>query len=107
VSALRQLLYFENTRCEPCKHVLGYLPDRAALCALAPLDGKRRRPLIAPGQLQRFCANAAHGACNWLVPAPGHVLQGLNRTVPDLAPPDQLLCWQRLEAAEHRLDRSR
>lgn len=102
-----QLLYFENARRERCKHVLGYLPDRAALCALAPLDGQRWRPLIAPEQLQRFCANAAHGACNWLVRAPGHLLQGLNRAVPDLAPPDHLWCWQRLEAAKHRLDRSR
>ena len=29
-----QLLYFENTRCERCGHVLGYLPDRAVLSAL-------------------------------------------------------------------------
>jgi hypothetical protein len=33
--------------------------------------GQRWRALIAPEQLQRFCADAAHGACNWLVPAPG------------------------------------
>ena len=102
-----QLLYFENTRCERCKHVLGYLPERAELSALAPLDGQRWRPLIAPEQLQRFCANAAHDACNWLVPAqgPNPFCQAcrLNRTIPDLGPPDHLLRWQRLEAAKHRL----
>jgi hypothetical protein len=38
VSALRPAVVLENTRCERCKHVLGYLPDRAVLCALAPLD---------------------------------------------------------------------
>jgi len=102
-----QLLYFENTRCERCGHVLGYLPDRALLSALAPQDGQRWRPLAAPEALQRFCANAAHDACNWLVPATASrtFCQAcrLNRTIPDLGPPDHLLRWQRLEAAKHRL----
>jgi hypothetical protein len=102
-----QLLYFENTRCERCGHVLGYLPDRATLSALAPQDGQRWRPLIAPEQLQRFCANAAHDACNWLVPATAAQAFcpacRLNRTIPDLGPPEHLLRWQRLEAAKHRL----
>jgi hypothetical protein len=102
-----QLLYFENTRCERCGHVLGYLPDRAELSALAPHDGQRWRPLIAPEQPQRLCANAAHDACNWLVPAnaPGTFCRAcrLNRTIPDLGPPDHLLRWQHLEAAKHRL----
>jgi hypothetical protein len=99
-----QLLYFENTRCECC-NVLGYLPDRAALCALAPLDGQRWRPLIAPEQVQRQCRPwrlQLAGAGARTPPA-----RGLNRAVPDLAPPDHLWCWQRLEAAKHRLDRSR
>jgi hypothetical protein len=101
------LLYFENTRCERCGHVLGYLPDRAALSALAPQDGQRWRALAAPEQLQRFCANAAHDACNWLVPATASQAFcpacRLNRTIPDLRPPEHLLRWQRLEAAKHRL----
>ena len=102
-----QLLYFENTRCERCGHLLGYLPDRAALSALAPQDGGRWQPLAAPDQPQRFCANAVHDACNWLVPATAAqtFCQAcrLNRTIPDLGPPDHLLRWQRLEAAKHRL----
>jgi hypothetical protein len=102
-----QLLYFENTRCERCGHVLGYLPERATLSALVPLDNRRWRPLIAPKQLQRFCANAEHDACNWLVPADSAAAFcqacRLNRTIPDLAAPDHLLSWQRLEAAKHRL----
>jgi hypothetical protein len=28
-----QLLDFENTRCEPCGHVLGYLPEQMTLSA--------------------------------------------------------------------------
>ena len=102
-----QLLYFENTRCERCGHVLGYLPDAAVLSALAEEDGDRWRPLIAPEQVYRFCANAAHGACNWLVPADGPSAFcracRLNRTIPDLGPPEHLLRWQRLEAAKHQL----
>ncbi len=102
-----QLLYFENTRCERCGHVLGYLPERAELSALEPLDGQRWRPLIAREQLRRFCANAAHDACNWLVPAegPSTFCQAcrLNRTIPDLGTADHLFRWQRLEAAKHRL----
>ena len=102
-----QLLYFENTRCERCGHVLGYLPDRAVLSALTPEDGDRWRPLAARDRVVRFCANAGYEACNWLVPADGgetfcracrH-----NRTIPDLGPPDHLLRWRRLEAAKHRL----
>jgi hypothetical protein len=102
-----QLLYFENTRCERCGHALGYLPEGAVLSALAEEDGDRWRPLIAPEQVYRFCANATHGACNWLVPAeaPAAFCQAcrLNRTIPDLGPPEHLLRWQRLEAAKHQL----
>jgi hypothetical protein len=102
-----QLLYFENTRCERCGRVLGYLPEPAALSALVAGDGDRWHPLSAPERAYRLCANAAHEACNWLVPAdaPGALCQAcrLNRTIPDLGPPEHLLHWQRLEAAKHRL----
>jgi hypothetical protein len=102
-----QLLYFENTRCERCGHVLGYLPDCASLSALAKDDGDRWWPLAAPKKVHRFCANAAHNACNWLVPAddPQTLCRACrhNRTVPDLGQPENLLRWQRLEAAKHRL----
>ena len=99
-----QLLYFENTRCERCGHVLGYLSDAAVLSALAEEDGARWRPLAAPEQVYRFCANAAHEACNWLVPADGFCRAcRLNRTIPDLGLPGNRLLWQRLEAAKHQL----
>jgi hypothetical protein len=102
-----QLLYFANTRCERCGHALGYLPERQALTALVPADGDRWRPLAAPEQLVRFCANAAHGVCNWLLPAAGGErfcgACRLNRTIPNLDTPGYLTRWQRLEAAKHRL----
>ena len=102
-----QLLYFENTRCERCDRVLGYLPDRPVLSALTAEGNGRWRPLAAPDAFVRFCANSAYDACNWLIPADGpHDFCRacrLNRTIPDLGAPENLLLWQRLEAAKHRL----
>ena len=82
-----QLLYLENTRCERCGHVLGYLPDRTMLSALAAEAGDRWRPFVTPDEPFRFCDNAVHGACNWLVPADGPDAFcracRLNRTIPN------------------------
>jgi hypothetical protein len=102
-----QILYFENTRCERCGHILGYLPDRSVLSALTAKGGGRWRPLEVPAEEFRFCANAVHNVCNWLVPAGGMDAFcracRLNRTIPDLEAAGNLLLWQRLEAAKHRL----
>ncbi len=102
-----QLLFFENTRCERCGHVLGYLPDRTTLSALTAEGGDRWRPLATPDEPSRLCANAAYDACNWMVPAEGPdalcCACRLNRTIPNLGAPENLRLWQRLEAAKHRL----
>ncbi|MEQ8194374.1 MAG: putative zinc-binding metallopeptidase, partial [Rhodospirillales bacterium] len=103
-----QVLYFENTQCERCARILGYLPERTMLSALEPRGGDLWHALAAPGEgLFRFCANAAYGACNWLVPADGPDTFcracRLNRTIPDLNVPENIILWQRLEAAKHCL----
>jgi hypothetical protein len=102
-----QLLYFENTRCVRCGNVLGYLPESAVVSVLTQEHDDRWRPLTAPAQVYRFCANAGYGACNWLVPAEASeaFCQAcrLNRTIPNLEPPEHLARWQRLERAKHRL----
>lgn len=36
-----QRVYFDNVRCERCCAELGYLPDRAQLHALRPVEGNR------------------------------------------------------------------
>lgn len=102
-----QMVYFANTRCERCGLRLGYLSDRAVLSALVPLDGDRWSPLAAPAQHSRFCANAAHDVCNWLIPTDGpeafcQACQ-LNRTIPDLGHGENRRRWQHVEAAKHRL----
>jgi hypothetical protein len=101
-----QLLYFENTVCETCGSTLGYEPTGAVLQALQA-DGDSWRPIDAPGNVYRFCANARHRACNWLVQADSSEdfcrACRHNRTIPALAEGENLLRWQKLEYAKHRL----
>ena len=104
--ACEQLLYFENTRCERCGHTLGYVPEINQLSALDP-KGNAFAALAQAGQGYRFCANAEHDACNWLVPA-GSADQYCtacrhNGTVPDLTLPQNMKLWQVMERAKHRL----
>lgn len=115
--ACGQPLYFENTSCESCGRRLGFLPDSGVLSALEPAhrnDGVEAwQALAAPEQQYRFCCNAAHDACNWLVPAeadgapvdpePYCMACAHNRTVPDLSVPENIANWRRIESAKHRL----
>src|SRR4029079_14754901 len=82
-----QLLYFENTQCERCSKRLGYLPWRATLSALDAKDDNWRT-LARPQMLVRFCKNAGHGVCNWLIDPDDNasLCQAcrFNRTIPDL-----------------------
>jgi hypothetical protein len=101
-----QLLYFENTRCESCGLRLGYLPAKETVTAVEP-EGELWRALAEPEKRYRFCANAAHDVCNWLVHADGpdafceacrH-----NRTIPAITLPENLERWRKIELAKHRL----
>ena len=101
-----QTLYFENRSCERCGHRLGYVAAQQSLEALDP-EGDLWRPLSAPDARYRFCVNAEHDVCNWLVPADGSdafcEACRHNRTIPDLSVPGNLERWRRLEDAKHRL----
>lgn len=101
-----QLLYFENSRCEKCGHALGYEPLRNELLALDPLN----QLWSVAGQSERtykFCANAVHGACNWLIEAtsPDHFCLACrhNGIIPDLGQSQNVASWQKIEVAKHRL----
>src|SRR5450631_3033352 len=82
-----QPLYFENTVCESCGLQLGYLPSQETITALQE-DRGAWHALAEPEGRYRFCANAQHGVCNWLVaadgPEPFCAACRHNRTIPDL-----------------------
>jgi len=99
-------LYFENMRCESGGARLGYLPNQETVTALRA-DGENWRALADRRRRYRFCANAAHGVCNWLILADHEdrfcVGCRHNRTIPDLSRADNLAHWRLIEAAKHRL----
>jgi hypothetical protein len=106
------VLYFENIRCEKCSSTLGYLPQENRMLPLVG-EGAGWLVLDADGnQNERYgtlrsCANAAHDACNWLLPESQEGDYCLscrhNRTVPDLSDGNYVAAWQRVQAAKNRL----
>jgi hypothetical protein len=104
--ACGQPLYFENTRCESCARRLGCLPAIQEISALEPKEGAWKALAVPEGRF-RFCANAEHDACNWLIPADEPDLYCLacrhNRTVPHLSSERNLARWRSLETAKRRL----
>ena len=100
-------IYFENTSCIRCGHKLGYVPDEGNMSAIEPADRGRFRALATPGRQWKLCANAALDACNWLLPADSAAefcaACRHNRTVPNLSSPANMLAWQKMELAKHRL----
>jgi hypothetical protein len=101
-----QPLYFENTHCESCGLSLGYSPDHDAVTALKP-HGNVWTALADPRGTYRYCANAVHNVCNWLVLAnsPEQFCAACrhNRVIPDLGQPEYLERWRLIEIAKHRL----
>ncbi len=101
-----QLLYFENYKCEKCGHSLGYIAEAETLSALDP-EGDNWRALAFKNKLYRFCSNAQFNVCNWLIEALSPEIFCAacrhNRTVPDTSIPENLVAWQKIEIAAHRL----
>ena len=101
-----QIIYFENKKCERCRHRLGYIAEGALLSALEP-ENNEWRALATNGNLYRFCANAEFDVCNWLIAsASGEsycACCGHNRTIPDVSIQTNLIAWRKIEAAKHRL----
>ena len=103
-----QMLYFENTRCERCHHVLGYAPGQATLLALDKLNDSEAGEVWGDGQGSwRFCVNAGYQACNWLIDAGSTdklcTACRHNHVIPDLTVQENLARWRALEGAKHRL----
>ncbi|KQP51393.1 hypothetical protein ASG40_14135 [Methylobacterium sp. Leaf399] len=104
--ACDQPVSFESTACDSCQRRLGYVCEGHSVSALEP-SGDLWHAYADPGRKYRFCANAEHGACNWLVPddEPGAFCAACrhNRLVPDLRIAWNLTRWRQIEAAKHRL----
>ena len=102
-----QLLYFENTYCERCGHKLGFSGVTMELLTLDSEDGSIFRNIVEDGRQYRYCSNAQHGVCNWLIEAGDeqwlcHVCR-YNKTIPDLSVDGHLDAWRKLEEGKHRL----
>ncbi|WP_375455315.1 putative zinc-binding metallopeptidase [uncultured Methylobacterium sp.] len=114
--ACDQPLTFESTACDSCQRRLGYVCAVHEISALEPSSpslhpGAQGAPTVHayahPGRRYRFCANARHAACNWLVPEDAAetfcIACRHNRVVPDLTLAWNLTRWRQVEAAKRRL----
>lgn len=101
-------IYFDNTLCYRCQRTLGYLPDRRAVHAIEPAGDDTWRLVEDSDAHYRKCANyEQQDVCNWMIPADDprpfcHACR-LNRTIPDLSIPENILLWFRIEVAKRRL----
>lgn len=108
-SNCKQRVHFESATCLACGHSLGFDPyamQMAALRDVAPQSGLFQKVNL-DSKTVRFCGNAQHGACNWLVPeadsGPLCRACSLNRTIPNLGEAGSLEKWQLIERAKKRL----
>jgi hypothetical protein len=101
-------VYFENVQCLRCGHPLGFRPERLEIRTIVQTGtGLYREYKKGSGFRLRYCANVEQGVCNWLVDAnsPSNFCLAceLNRTIPDLDVPANVLAWGEFERAKKRL----
>jgi len=103
-------IFFANDFCLNCELKTGFDPELIAMVSLRQVPGTDDYQVVQDGKNgppRRLCANAPHGACNWLADA--RSAEGLcsacelNDMIPDLAVPENLTAWQDLERAKKRL----
>ena len=102
-------LHFENSQCLTCGRAVGFLEDRFAMSALE--GDAERSPRSAPdSQAYRYCDNAQHGVCNWLIPdgSSERLCDSCrhNRMIPDLSIPHNVERWRKIELAKRYVFRS-
>ncbi len=101
-------VYFENIFCLSCGHALGFDATSCKVISLKQnsADLSLYHRAADAKEKYRYCANSAHGVCNWLTPAGGDALCracNLNRTIPNLSEEGSLEAWRDLERAKKRL----
>jgi hypothetical protein len=105
-------VFFENTACVSCGHVLAYLPDQRHMAALELDEGDLWHSLPSLSGVEsrsyRLCRNyREENVCNWAIPADkahAHCEScRLTRTIPNLGEPANRDAWARLEVFKRRL----
>jgi hypothetical protein len=104
------LVFFENTGCINCGHILAYLSDVGRMGSLEAADNGlwQSSGEGSTAASYRLCSNyAEHNVCNWAVPVadsnPLCLSCRLTRRIPDLGVPGHKEAWCRLEVAKRRL----
>jgi len=98
-------VFFENTWCFHCGHSLGFDPARKDMVPMTESSG---RLVSGDGSHFRYCENHdLYGNCNWLLPGESGDSRclscSMNRVIPSLSKPSNLLLWTRVEEAKRRL----
>jgi hypothetical protein len=119
-------IYFESVSCLKCGATLGFDTKTMAMVHFEPdiqvkieltktVTAKSRaskaggvktaNPKAGTRPTVRYCANAAHGVCNWLTDLSHDLCLAcqMNRTIPNLTEPGGLTAWRDLERAKKRL----
>lgn len=98
-------LFFENTVCENCGHLCGYLEEGRLMLTFDPSSSN-----LIPDRKNKafkYCKNKAYNVCNWVLEK--HDTSDyckackLNRTIPNLSDEENFKKWKELEVAKHRL----
>lgn len=99
-------LYFENSACLNCNHAVGFEAGKFNMITL-DTNQNNYSAVNDKNEVYRYCTNAIHGTCNWLVPVAQASLFctacSLNRTIPELSNLVNQDKWKRIEIAKHRL----
>ncbi|MGN6422671.1 MAG: zinc-binding metallopeptidase family protein [Asticcacaulis sp.] len=102
-------IHFDNRVCLNCGFRLGFAPEALGMYALTPheSDPNLWRRVDTPARAYRFCANAEHDICNWLVPEsdaePWCQACRHNGLVPDPNTEEGLKRWRRINEAQRNL----
>ncbi|MCX5497060.1 putative zinc-binding metallopeptidase [Kaistia dalseonensis] len=103
-------LSFEETLCGDCGRELGYEPAMGRLLTIESAGDGVFSVFGTQSGAQpsyRRCANASHGACNWLIAADSNEMLCLccrtNTTIPDISNEVFAGRWREIELAKHRL----
>ncbi|MDR3373740.1 MAG: putative zinc-binding metallopeptidase [Ancalomicrobiaceae bacterium] len=99
------VVHFDSRTCLVCNSRLGFSPDRMAMLGL-PAQANDATPDGGSDGRWRLCANAGHGACNWLVCEEAEGGEGTycvacrhDRTIPDLSVEQNLTAFRKVLAA--------